>query len=200
MRLTKRQDEILIGMILGDACLEKNGDHVRVRAEHGMKQKNYIDWKYHEFEKLATDRPRIVRNYHSKVKKVYKSWHFSTYSNQIFDKYWRMFYPKGRKIIPSAIVQLLKSPLSLAIWSMDDGCKRNDCNAFRLSTDNFTKAEQEKLGKCLKENFRIQSRLHRKGTTWNIYIPQSEIKNFCRIIAPYIIPSLKYKIILTRND
>jgi len=200
MILTKRQHEVLIGMILGDACLEKNGNHVRVRIEHGMKQKDYIDWKYHEFEKLATDKPRMVRNYHSKVKKVYKGWRFSTYSNQVFDKYWKMFYSKGRKIIPPVTMQFLKSPLSLAIWSMDDGYKRNDCNAFRLSTDNFVKAEQENLRKCLKENFKIKSCLHRKGKTWNIYIPQSEIKNFYKIITPYVIPSLKYKIILTRND
>ena len=45
-KLTKRQKDILIGMLLGDGCLEKNGRNVRLRIEHGLSQKDYLDWKY----------------------------------------------------------------------------------------------------------------------------------------------------------
>ena len=53
---------------------------------------------------------------------------------------------------------------------MDDGYKRNDCNALRLNTDSFQLQEQRLLQKCLKKNFKIESNLHRKGRFWTIYI------------------------------
>ena len=103
----------------------------------------------------------------------------------------------SKKIIPDTICELLKSPLSLAVWFMDDGYKRNDCNAFRLGTDSFTLEEQKLLQNVLEKNFGIETKVHKKGRYWNIYIPERESKKFVRIIKPYIIPKLKYKIALT---
>ena len=89
------------------------------------------------------------------------------------------------------------SPLSLAIWFMDDGYKRNDCNAFRLNTDLFTYDEQKLLVSCLKENFGIGSTIHKKGKTFNIYIPERSSRKFCEIVKPHILDSLLYKVSLT---
>lgn len=55
---------------------------------------------------------------------------------------WDYFYPERKKIIPHNIQSFLHDPLSLAVWFMDDGYKRSDCNALRLGTDSFTKDEQ----------------------------------------------------------
>jgi len=193
--LTKRQKEILIGMLLGDGCLEKNGNNVRLRVEHGLAQKDYLNWKYKEFHNLVPSEPRIVKGViHPKTGKIYNRWHFSTFSLFGLNNYWQRFYYRKIKKIPKDILELLKSPLALAVWYMDDGYKRNDCNALRISTDSFKINEQKLLQKCLMRNFRIKTKLHRKGKFWNIYIPNPQVKNFCKIVKPYIIPEMNYKI------
>lgn len=84
-KLTKRQKEILIGMLLGDGCLEKNGRNVRLRIDHGTKQKDYLDWKYEELQNLATAKPRLViGKIDIRTKKRYQRWHFSTFSLYCF--------------------------------------------------------------------------------------------------------------------
>jgi hypothetical protein len=196
MILTKQQKEIIIGSILGDGCLEKNGNHTRLRIEHSDNQKKYLDWKCQRLGNFAT-KPRKAKSYHYSAEKYYERWHFSTLSKPVFDIYWQVFYQQGKKIIPKTINNLLTSPLSLAVWFMDDGYKRNDCNALRINTDSFSESEQESLQKCLDDNYGIKSNLHKKAKTWNIYIPQSSAEKFCGIVKPYILPSLKYKITLT---
>ena len=66
MLLSSRQKEILIGTILGDGHLERNGNGVRLRVDHGMHQAEYLKWKYEEFKNLATNRPRLIRAYHKR--------------------------------------------------------------------------------------------------------------------------------------
>ncbi|PIS22728.1 hypothetical protein COT50_00395 [candidate division WWE3 bacterium CG08_land_8_20_14_0_20_41_10] len=196
--LTKRQKGILIGTLFGDGCLEKNGKNVRLRIEHGLKQKNYLLWKYNELRNLVAGKPRLVVGaVDNRTGKSYKRWHFSTFSLPKLNAYWYKFYRHKQKKIPKDILELLKLPLSLAVWFMDDGYKRNDCNALRINTDSFNNDEQKIVQKCLMRNFGIKSKLHRKGEYWNIYIPNSEAKKFCKIIKPFIIAELKYKISLT---
>lgn len=197
MQLTQRQNAIIIGTLLGDGCLERNGKHVRLRLEHGISQKFYLLWKYKELKKVITGNVMSLHYYHKVNKCFYDSFRAYTFSNQIFDMYWNTFYFNKKKIIPSRIHSILNHPLSLAVWFMDDGYKRNDCNALRLSTDSFTKNEQVILQSVLKDNFGIETSLHKKGKYWNIYIPKKESKKFVGLVKPYIIPELVYKIALT---
>lgn len=196
MHLTKRQKEILVGLILGDGCLEKNGKNVRLRVEHGLKQKKYLMWLFGEFKNISQE-PRIVSSKHAKNGKSYERLHFSTLSLECLNIYHSLFYKDKQKVIPDNIEKLLKSPLSLAIWFMDDGYKRNDCNALRISSDSFSKKDQLKLVKCLENHFYVKSKLHKKGNKWNIYIPERYARVFCDLVDPYIISSMKYKVSLT---
>ena len=139
----------------------------------------------------------MVQSKHYKAGKVFRRLHFSTLSLKCLNDYHFKFYRNGRKIIPKNIDSILISPLSLAVWFMDDGYKRNDCNALRISTDSFNHKEQLMLVECLQKNFNIKCRLHKKAQTWNIYIPESSSIRFCALIKSYIIPSMRYKINLT---
>lgn len=195
MYLSYRQKEILIGTLLGDAHLEKNGRNVRLRIDHAEGQENYLRWMWLEFKNFVYAPPKLVQEIDKRSGKVYRRWHFSTYSVDVFNFYWKLFYRNKVKIVPGNIIKLLYSPLSLAVWFMDDGYKRNDCNALRLNTDSFQLQEQRLLQKCLKKNFKIESNLHRKGRFWTIYIPSPEARKFCRIIKPYIIPGMEHKIL-----
>ena len=197
MRLTQRQDAIIVGSLLGDGCLERNGRNVRLRLEHGKDQKSYLVWKFKELKSVITGSVMKVHAYHKMSNRFYDSYRAYTFSNEAMQSYQDRFYLNSKKIIPGNICELLKNPLSLAVWFMDDGYKRNDCNAFRLGTDSFNLEEQKLLQNVLKMNFGIETKMHKKGKYWNIYIPERESKKFVRIIKPYIIPKLKYKIALT---
>lgn len=193
MGLSDRQEKILIGSLLGDAHLELNGKNVRLKVDHGLGQKEYLFWKFHEFREISS-KPVMINNWHLRAGRIYKRWHFSTFSLPVFNDYWKLFYPQGRKVVPLLIAKFLNDPISLAVWYMDDGYKRNDCKALRLNTDCFSLKEQEILRSLLIKNFKVQSALHRKGKTWNIYIPSREVDKFCRILTPYILPSMRYKL------
>ncbi|TSC83652.1 MAG: homing endonuclease [Parcubacteria group bacterium Gr01-1014_17] len=196
MQLAKRQHAIITGTLLGDGCLERNGNFVRLRLEHGISQKSYLFWKHKELKNI-TGSVMELHAYHKVNKCFYDSVRVYTHTDPVFEQYWTAFYQNKKKVIPSNIRTLLKDPLSVAVWFMDDGYKRNDCNALRLGTDSFTKNEQGVLRSVLKKNFKIDATLHKKGKYWNLYIPQKEAIRFVKLIKPFIIPELTYKITLT---
>lgn len=198
INLSLEQKEVLIGTILGDGILERHGNYTRLRVCHGKKQKNYTQWKYNIFCNLTTNKVKCFPSEkHWKTGKIYYYCKFDTICAKELNWYHKIFYVNGIKQVPKNIINLLTKPLSLAVWFMDDGYKRNDCNALRISTDSFTLNEQFLLQECLEKNFKIKSKIHKKGRYWNIYISEPEGKNFCRIIKPYIIPEMEYKICLT---
>lgn len=194
--LSPKQKEVLIGTLLGDGTLERNGRYVRLRVDHSIKQDAYVEWKYKVFHNLAIGGMKYLSRLDGRKKKRYHHCKFDTISTPLLDGFHRKFYPSGQKRVLRNIIGIFKKPLSLAVWFMDDGYKRNDCNALRISTDSFNFKEQKLLLECLKRNFKINAKLHRKGNFWNIYIPSSnsEAKNFCKIVKPYIIPEMEYKI------
>jgi hypothetical protein len=131
-----------------------------------------------------------------RTKKVYQHCRFATKSLQILEKFYRLFYRKQRKILPKEIKQLLDTPLSLAVWYMDDGARRTDCNALRLHTNSCTLLENEVLQEILYQNFSIKAKIHKAGDKNHVlYIPASQAQEFCNLIAPFMLPSLKGKLL-----
>jgi hypothetical protein len=191
--LSPTQTAFIVGTLLGDGFLEKNGRHVRLRIDHGEQQRDFVLWKYQQLDGWTTGQPKDVTYYHKKHGRTYTNVRFSTRTVPAFDMFWDMFYPHGKKIVPKHINTLL-THLSVAVWLMDDGYKRNDCNAFRFNTDMFCKADQELLCAVLRQLFDLDCRLHRKGKFWNIYVPCASAKKLVELVKPYIIPSMRYKI------
>ena len=126
MQITSRQDAIILGTLLGDGCLERNGTWTRLRLEHGSSQKSYLEWKNEELKSLITGSVMKMHYYHKINKRFYDSVRAYTFSDKMFDYYRNIFYFNKKKVIPKNIESLLVNPLSLAVWFMDDGYKRND--------------------------------------------------------------------------
>lgn len=194
--LTKEQQSLILGTLLGDGCLEKQNINSRLKIDHYSISKDYVFWKYKILENLAADKPRIIRQLDKRSGKICERWAFATRSEPLLNPYFDLFYKTGKKILNSKFVKLFKHPLSLAVWLMDDGYKRNDCNAIRFSTDSFALDENLILQECLKMNFGIDSKIHKKGNVWNIYIPTREMNKIREIILPYIseVKSMMYKL------
>lgn len=192
--LTQRQQDVLIGTLLGDGCLEINGKNVRLRVDHSVIQKQLTDWVFNEFQGFSSKNPYFIDQYDVRTNKSYHHYRFQTQSNPIFNPYHSWFYLNKRKIVPKDIKNLLINPLSLAIWYMDDGFRRRDCIGLYLCTSAFTSEEHKLLLKTLKVNFDLDAKVHFAAGNPRIYIPSSCARKFCELVSPFIVPDLSYKL------
>src|SRR3989338_2588641 len=188
--LSSIQRDVLIGTVLGDGCLKisRSGKAAQLQICHSFSSKDYVFWKQQIFKEWVFAEPRYYQINNSLI--------FRTVSHTLIFEYMKAFY-KGRiKIIPQNICDILKSNLSLAVWFMDDGNGYLETYAFRLSTYAFGLEGNLLLQKCLSVNFGLEVTLRKDSKGYQLYIPtrnKSAFK-FKDLIAPYILPSMKYKI------
>lgn len=175
----------------------KGARNANFKIEHGLEQKEYVDWKYSILAPWVFTEPKISYRYTTDRKKYPKSWWFRTIRHPLFTKIYDKFYVKdgyrtGRKIVPSLVHSEL-TPLALAIWIMDDGSynqKRVD-----ISTYSFLEKEIIFLQHCMEQKFGIVMRyFNDRGKGYRMYANQSESKKLVQIIRPYILPCLRYKV------
>ena len=63
-------------------------------------------------------------------------------------------------MVPKDLLNLILSPLSLAVWYMDDGSlywRLKEHNGFRLCTNCFSKGDVNHLKNILYDNFGVES-------------------------------------------
>jgi hypothetical protein len=194
--LTVQQKAILIGKILGDGCLEKNGNHVRLKVEHGLKQKEYVNWLFSAFKPFVGKSPYSI-SHRGLEKNATLRWRFSTKTNAVFDDYYQMFYPNRKKIVPQGIQKLINNPLTLAIWYMDDGYLRTGHSGAYLCTSSFSSSENEELTKALFNVYGIETCIHYARKYPRIHIPSRHLQKFKKLIQPFVLKSFIYKLPLT---
>ena len=192
LELTSIQRDIIVGLILGDGHLEtqNNGRTYKLKIEHSVFQKEYLYWLYKEFQNWVRMTPKL----RLKNNKPF-SYHFSTYSHELLGYYGNQFYNNKKKIIPDIIEELL-TPLSLAIWFMDDGSlKSKRHNTYIIHTLGYKREELEKIQTVLSQKFGIETKLHKQKEKYlRLYVISESAKDFKEIVNPYIIPSLRYKL------
>lgn len=194
LTIDSREKEVILGTLLGDAHARMLKTDARLEIGHSEAQKDYVYWKYQELKQRVRAQPQCSTIYDPRYNKHHIQWRFRTRINPLFTEFRLLFYPAGKKIIPSNISSLLTSPLSLAVLFMDDGGRRNDCYGLFLNTLSFTKSEHETLQQCLRENFSLETRMHWIQDGYRLYISSKEAKKFCEIVYPHLIPSMYYKL------
>ncbi len=195
MKLTKEQKSILIGIILGDAYLQKTGkQNSRLRLEHGLRQKNYLLWKVNSLKCLFNGKPKYLQRIHPITNKTYSYVRHQSNSSRLLGKLREKFYKNGTKIIPKDLREILVSPLSLAVWFMDDGYYylRDKCGYLYLG--NVSGKEVIIVKEALLQNFSLKVKVLRKKKGFAIYFPPPEMIKLGKIIGPYLLEDLKYKI------
>ncbi len=193
LELNDIQRSILVGTLLGDGHLETQdkGKTYRLKIEHQLAQKDYLEWIYNQFKEWAPSgvRTRIKKNGYTYVL-------FDTYSHGAFRFYAQQFYPSGKKEIPKLIEKLL-DPMALAIWFMDDGSWKSDKHkTFIIHTLGYSKKDLESIQTICKKKFGLETSLHaQKGKYWRLYIKSESAEKFRELIQPYTsqIPSMQNK-------
>ena len=187
------QRSILVGTLLGDGHLETQdgGKTYRLKIEHQLSQKDYLEWICDQFKEWVPGgiRERIKKN-------GYKYVLFDTYSHGAFRFYAQQFYLNGTKIIPKLINKLL-DPMVLAVWFMDDGSWKSDKHkTYIIHTLGYSKKDLGSVQKVLQKKFGIETSLHQqKEKYWRLYIKSESANLFKELIEPYTsqIPSMQKK-------
>ncbi len=184
LHLSKQQIEIVLGCILGDAYIYPQG---KICIEHGIKQQEYLLWKYQQLESLAYPKISQVVRWDKRINKNTISKRF--FLRQYFRPLRKIFYLNRKKVIPSQLVNWI-SPLLLAIWYMDDG--HLDKNKYpSLMTECYTKNDNLKLKNWLYQKFNIDTIINKKN---RILIKSNSTDKFFQLIKPFIHKSLLYKL------
>lgn len=188
LHLSDIQREIVIGTILGDGCLitSRSGKAARLQVRHQVKHSEYVEWKYQYFSDWVETRPRFDR--------FNNSWYFRTVSHPDLMEIKKIFYVETTRIVPASIDQLLKTPLSLAIWFMDDGTYYSDSIAYKLCSYAFGETGNFLLKRCLENNFNIQTHVNNDGKGYYLYLPVNGALKFYEVVRPFIVPCMLYKI------
>ncbi|MDD5318869.1 MAG: hypothetical protein PHF79_03615 [Candidatus Pacebacteria bacterium] len=184
--LSQIQLAVIIGSLLGDGYIRTipGRKNSFLEINHSIKQKEYVDWKYEILKEITVSGPksRII----DKVRTAYR---FYTKQLPELTQLEKRFYQNGKKVIPN---DLIISPLSLAVWFMDDGSKCRECDVY-LNTQQFGLEDQMRLLDTLKA-FNIDARLNKDKVYKRIRFMKSSLAQFRNLVKPYIIPSMKYKI------
>jgi ubiquinol-cytochrome c reductase cytochrome b subunit len=189
---------IIFGSLLGDAHAERKNLLAGTRiffSQEGV-HLTYILWLHNKLStrgycnilvpKITT---RLVEG--GKLRKVVRlhTWSYNSF-NWIHD----LWYSDGIKLVPKNIANYL-TPLALSIWIMDNGTKSS--KGLKLITKSFTFKDCQFLSQVLQDNFNLKSSVQSAGSPnqYFIYILKESMPLLRTIVSPYIIPSMKYKII-----
>lgn len=181
------QEEFLLGSIVGDGSLDKSRKTLninRFRFIHCEKQKEYLEWKAQMLG--CTDKVQRIEDNGISKKPAYK------FSSEVM-------YINDTKCTKKYAIENLTQK-SLSIIYMDDGHlarKQNGaticCVAESEELTNLLAKKMQRLGiDCCARKSRSSS----SGKVYNyIAIRTKGIKVLCSLIASYVHPSMKYKII-----
>lgn len=189
---TADQWAIVIGGVLGDACLHPNWSKTNyaLKITRSEKQKAYIDWQFEQLKPFVLTPPR----WYEKT----NSYTMRTISHSSLTLLYREFYQNGKKALPAKIKEYIKNPLTLSSWFMDDGNAirvKGIVKGYHLNTQSFTEAENQTIAKFFEEIHGIHAYLEKNHGYCRIGIYAKAARNtFHDLIQGYVIESMKYKL------
>ena len=218
MNFTDLDKAIMIGLIIGDGYLDNKG---RLQVAHCTKQKEYCIYK----AKLLHS---VTGGKDIKVDRFSKTWIYQKNGVTIKttnDEYYRfrrqsnsflyfreLMYPNNKKIITREILDLM-TPLSIALWWLDDGCltekytykngNKIKCGyTLRLFTY-MSKEENEIIQKYFLDKYDMKWNVvpadnAKDESQWMIRCGVNEGRKFLNIIRDVVlknVPTMSYKVL-----
>ncbi len=196
-RLSDFQLEVVRGGLMGDGSLSaktrrENAHHlsgVRFRMGHGANQAPYLDWKLSLFGNIPFSRT---------VNEKGAVFADLTPMPELADMR-REVYQGGKKELGWDFLKTL-TPLSLAIWFMDDGHLdvRNETETssrIQICVQAMTPETQERLVEYLRDTWDLDVNLRHVRGKAIIVFSKIAAEEFQELIASYIHPSMEYKLL-----
>jgi recombination protein RecA len=197
--LSDFQWQVVLGGLMGDGALSptRSGHGARFRWGHGVKQAEYGDWKASLFANITVSRSTNAKGavFHD----VQPMAELAEVREAV--------YVEGKKVFGYDFLKRL-TPLSLAIWYMDDGSfsirakgvqerTRDGSGRSEICVAAMDATTQARLQRYLSDTWGIDARLARRGKAHVPFLifPKDETAKLHALIAPFVHPSMQYKLL-----
>ena len=189
--LSDLQWEVLLGGLMGDSALSptRSGHGARLRGGHGEQQTAYGDWKASLFANVGVSRTTNAKG------AVFPDVQPMPELAELRD----VVYIGGKKVLNHDYLKRL-TPLSLAIWYMDDASlatrsKDGQRGRADVCVEAIEATSRTLLAGWLRDEWGIGSRLTERGGKAILQFRQDETEKLHALIAPYVHPSMEHKLL-----
>src|SRR5207244_1805431 len=198
--LSEFQWEVLLGGLMGDRALSPTRSRysARLRWGHGVKQAGYSDWKASLFSNVGVSRSTNAKG---------AMFHDVQPPLAELAELRQAMYVDGKKVLSHDYLKRL-TPLSLAIWYMDDGTfalraaglqerTRDGSGRSEICVQAIESTSRQRLAAHLADTWDIHPQLVERGARKMAYLvfPKDETAKLHALIAPFIHPSMQYKLL-----
>lgn len=190
-QLSHLQEQMILGSLLGDMNIGKPRKHhptCRLALVHSAKQKELFMKKVEILGEFMGDY-REYDFFDKRTNNTYYSIRGNSKSHNIFNNIYNKLYINNTKTITQEYLDMIDHPIALAYWFMDDGC-----NQGILATNGFTETEVDLLQTWLKEKWNIITNKQKSKNYFVLKITKESRLKFDKLVFPYIIPSMQYKL------
>ena len=201
-RLSDQQWQLLLGALMGDGNLSKpasqNGSSARFRMGHGAKQVDYLDWKARLFGNIGQSRNVNARG---------AAFVDLTPLPELAELRETVYQGDGKKHLSYDYFKQL-TPLSLAIWFMDDGSfdlrakglperTKGGSGRSEIRVEAMSPGSRQRLLEHLAGAFDLHPTLSLRGARQKAVLTfaKDESAKLHELIAPYVCPSMDYKLL-----
>ena len=207
--LSDRSKEIILGSILGDGSLKihKPYKNARFSFRHSIGQKDYFFWKAEQLKEISGDSYYWIQKSDGFGGEKIR---YQSLALEFLTELYRLTHKNGQFTIKRRWLNMI-TPLSLAIWWLDDGSLIVNSRRGVICTDPFNYEDQKILARYLQVVWGIKVIIAktireyggRKREYYRLWIRSSEeLKKLMRIILPHIkVASMLPKVLfLYRNS
>ena len=196
-RLSDFQWQVILGGLMGDGALSpsRSGHGARFRFGHGFEQTAYCDWKASLFANIGANRSTNAKG--AVFCDVLPLAELADLRGAV--------YIHGKKVFSHDYLKQL-TPLSLAIWYMDDGGftlrakglqerTRDGSGRSEICIEAMEPTTRERLVNYLADTWGIRPKLATRGGKAVLTFPKDETAKLHALIAPFVHPSMDYKLL-----
>ncbi|HSS90465.1 MAG TPA: recombinase RecA, partial [Streptosporangiaceae bacterium] len=205
-RLSAQQLQLILGSLMGDGCLSPNTrgrSGTRFRMGHGAKQAAYLDWKAEMLGNIPCSRSTNAKG------AVFADVHPLP---ELAELHEAVYFGDGKKHLSWEYLKAL-TPLALALWYMDDGCftlrskgvqerTKGGTGRIEICVEAMSPGSRQRLVDYLRDSRGLDVTLTERGARRQSFLRFSTASSekFQRLVAPYIHPSMEYKLLPRFRD
>ncbi len=206
--LSDRCREVILGTLLGDGSLKVNRGYknARLSFRHSINQKEYFFWKVNILQEICS--PKFF--WEQPVEKEEKGGsklRFQSAALPELTEIHHLITKRGKMRVGRKWLNQL-TPLSLAVWWMDDGSLVVNSRRGVFCTDSFSYEEQKIIARYLQVVWKIKTQIgshkdKKSGTQfYRLWIRSTEeLKKLLRVILPYVeVEQMLPKVLLLYKD
>ena len=190
LQLSDKQEQFILGSLLGDLSIDLTGKmkNAKLCLVHSIKQEELFMNKVEILGEFMGNY-KLYSRYDNRTDKIYQTWRGNSKAHKLFNEVYNLLYPNKIKTITQEYLDKINHPIALAYWFMDDG---SECGT--IATNCFSLEEVELLINWLKTKWNIISTKQKNKENYVLHISQKSRLDFERLIFPYIVPSMYYKL------